>query len=214
MAVVCGARHHGPYAARVIWSDDAALLRHPFRRYAALGATGAESASWRTAGLRVGRVMLTLGLFVSITTTGRLVPAQVAGTMIAWAFTPLVQTIAVLVVARIFAPDLARSRVLDLYFAGHGPWLLLMWITAGIVVVPPTPTEIFFFLLRHGIAPGLLVGAFVWGGLLNVAMFRSGLGLSRAKTALATSLFYVLFVGEVVAYYLVSDAIQPQLGVK
>jgi len=197
----------------MFWSDDMALLRHPFGRYGALGAAAASS-SWRSAGLRIGRLMLTLGLFVSISTTGRVVPSQAAGTMVAWLFTPLVQSLAVLFVARVFGRDASRARVLDLYFAGHGPWLVLMWIAAGIVAVPPHPTSIFFFLLAKGILPGLLLGAFVWGVVLNVAMFRTGLGLSRGKTALATALFYLLFVGQVVAYYLFNDAIQPQLGMR
>lgn len=197
----------------MVWSDDMALLRRPFGRYSALG-MAAASSSRRSVGIRVGRLMLTLGLFVSMTTTGRVVPSQVAGTMIAWLFTPLVQALAVLVAARLFARETPRLRVLDLYFAGHGPWLVLMWLAVGVVVVPPNPTEIFFFLLGKGILPAVLLGAFVWGGVLNAAMFRSGLNLSRAKTALATSLFYVLFIGQVVGYYLVNDAIQPQLGVK
>ena len=134
--------------------------------------------------------------------------------MIGWLFAPMIQSFAVLFVARVFRRDGSRARVLDLYFAGHGPWLVLMWIVAGLVAVPPNPTEILFFLLGKGILPGLLLGALVWGGVLNVAMFRAGLGLSRGKTALATTLFYVLFVGQVVGYYLWSDAIQPQLGMR
>jgi hypothetical protein len=197
----------------MVWSDDTALLRHPFGRYAVLGQDEASS-TWRSVGLRLGRLMLTLGLFVSISTTGRVVPSQVAATMVAWLFTPLLQAFSVLFVARVFGRDSSRARVLDLYFAGHGPWLVLMWIAAGIVVVPPNPTEIFFFLLGKGILPGLVLGAFVWGVVLNVAMFRSGLGLSRGKTALATALFYVLFIGQVVGYYLVNDAIQPQMGMR
>lgn len=197
----------------MVWSDDTALLRHPFGRYAVLGKNEASS-TWRSAGLRIAKLMFTLGLFVSISTTGRVVPIQVASTMLAWLFTPLVQAFAVLFVARVFRRDASRARVLDLYFAGHGPWLVLMWIAAGIVAVPPNPTEIFFFLLGKGILPLLLVGAFVWSVVLNVAMFRTGLGLSRGKTALATALFYVLFVGQVVGYYFFNDAIQPQLGMR
>jgi hypothetical protein len=195
------------------WSDDVVLLRHPFERYAALGTADAP-LSWRPALMRIARLLLVLGLFVSITTSGRLVTTQVAGTMLAWLFTPLVQSTAVLFAAQLFARHVPRRRVLDLYFAGHGPWLVLMWIAAGIVVIAPHPTEVFFFLLAKGILPGLLVGGFVWGIVLNVAMFRRGLGLSRGKTALATALFYVLFVGQVVGYYLASDAIQPQLGMR
>jgi hypothetical protein len=202
----------------MFWSDDVALLRHPFARYAAMRNEQAESSESsrvsRSAAARIARLLLVLGLFVSITTSGRVVPVQVAGTMLAWVFTPLIQTTAVLFAARLVARDAPGWRVLDLYFAGHGPWLVLMWIAAGIVVIPPHPTEVFFFLLAKGVLPGLLVGGFVWGILLNVAMFRGGLGLSRGKTALATIVFYVLFVGQVVAYYLWSDAIQPQMGMK
>lgn len=200
----------------MMWSDEVALLRHPFAGYAAAGsATRAPpNGALRSAAARVTIVMLTLGLFVSISTTGRVVPAQVAGTMLAWLFAPLVQSAAVLFVGAVFVKRVPRARLLDLYFAGHAPWLLFMWIASGIVVVPPNPTAIFFFLLAKGIAPALFVITFVWGIVLNVAMFRAGLGLSRGKTALAVTLFYVLFVGQVVAYYLASDAIQPQVGVR
>lgn len=196
------------------WSDDVTLLRHPFGHYAVLGKAAAASHPWRPVGLRLVRLMLTLGLFISITTSGRVVPTQVMATMLAWLFTPLVQSLAVLFVARLFGCDSSRARVLDLYFAGHGPWLFLMWIAVGCVVLPSRPSEVFFVLLRTGIIPALLLGAFVWGGVLNVAMFRAGLGLSRGKTALATTAFYVLFVGQVVGYYLWNDAIQPQLGMR
>lgn len=201
----------------MIWSDDMALLRHPFARYAALGTASGEvppNGALRSAAARVTIVMVTLGLFVSISTTGRVVPAQVAGTLLAWLFAPLVQALAVLFVGAVFLKGVSRARLLDLYFAGHAPWLLVMWVASGIVVVPPNPTAIFFFLLAKGIAPALFVITFVWGIVLNVAMFRAGLGLSRGKTALATTLFYVLFVGQVVGYYLASDAIQPQMGVR
>src|SRR4051812_44210009 len=107
------------------WSDDAVLLRHPFQRYAALGA---EDASWRSVALRLGRLLLVLALFISITTSGRVVLSQVVGSTFMWIFTPLVQAGAVLFAARLVARRVPAMRVLDLYFAGHGPWLLLMWV--------------------------------------------------------------------------------------
>ncbi len=201
----------------MIWSEDVALLRHPFARYAAAATAAGDAApagAVRSAVTRITTLMVTLGLFVSITTTGRVVPVQIAGTMVAWSFAPIVQAIALLVVGRVFARAVPRARLLDLYFAGHGPWLVLMWVASGIVVVPPNPTAIFFFLLAKGIAPALFLIAFVWGVVLNVAMFRAGLGLSRGKTALAVTLFYLLFFGQIVGYYLASDAIQPQMGMR
>ncbi len=194
-------------------SDDVRLLVHPFAHYGAMRDAPALDAR-RSAATRALRVMITLGLFVSLTTTGRVVPAHLFGAMLSWSFAPLVQSVAVLAVARIFALDSPRARVLDLYFAGHGPWLAFMWLGAGVVVLAPSPSAVFYFLLSNGVLPALLLAALAHGAVLNVAMFRRGLGLSRGRTAAATAVFYVFFAGQIVTYYLLNDTLQPQLGIR
>jgi hypothetical protein len=194
-------------------SDDVRLLRSPFSHYGAMREAPPADLR-RSAAVRALRVMVTLGLFVSLTTTGRVVPEHLAGAMVSWSFAPVVQSVAALVAARIFSRETPRARVLDLYFAGHGPWLAVMWLGAGVVVLAPSPSAAFYFLLSKGILPAVLLSALAAGGVLNVAMFRRGLGLSRGRTAGATVVFYLLFVGQIVAYYLLNDSIQPQLGVR
>ena len=81
---------------------------------------------------------------------------------------------------------------------------------AAVCLFVPDVYVAFFSLLRVGLLPGLLLGTWIWSGVLTFACFREAIGLPRA--GLATALFYLAFVATIVAYYLLMNAIQPQLG--
>src|SRR4051812_45448333 len=111
-----------------MWSDDLAVMLHPFRTYAELAAAPDERPR-RTAAARALFLLFVIGAFVSLISAGRLVAFHVASTMVFWAFVPAIQALVLAGVLRLAAPRAeapALSRALALYFAGHGPWLLLL----------------------------------------------------------------------------------------
>ena len=193
------------------WSDDARVMARPFRAYAELAAAG-DPAPVRTALRRVLFFLFGLAAFVSLSSAGRLVAFHVVSTMAFWAFVPLVQAAVFLVVLRLVgAPRRPPAHGLDLYFAGHGPWLLFLNGLAGVCLVAPDVYAAMTWLLRSYVLPGLMLGTIAWSGLLTYACFRAGLGLPRGRAGAATALFYLGFSGVIVGYYLAMNEIQPQL---
>lgn len=193
------------------WSDDARVMVHPFRVYQELADTE-KGVDPRRAIERALFVLFVIGAFVSWTAAGRLVAFHVASTMVFWSFIPLIQAVSFAVVLRLLAPGRGLAFALALYFTGHGPWLFFLTALAGVCLFAPDVYGALTWLLGHGILPGLLLGTWSWSGVLTFACFRTGLGLSRCRAGLATALFYAGYVGAIVSYYLVMNAIQPQIG--
>ncbi len=196
------------------WSDDLRLMARPFQGYRELaveegGLSGREAL--RSAGFKALFLLFVIGGFISITSAGRLVAFHVASTMVFWSFAPLAQLAVFASVTRLLAPTFSPGRALSLYLGGHGPWLLLMTLIAGVCLLAPDVYAAARWMLDHGVLPGLLLVATLWAGVLTFACFRAGIGLSRARAALATGLFYLGYVGVIVGYYLVTNQIQPQL---
>ena len=109
------------------------------------------------------------------------------------------------VVARLFAPKVGVLRAARLYFVGHGPWLLFAVVISGICIFAPD-----VYATRTAMLV-LLGVTFLWGGALTWAFMRAGLALGRAKAALATLLFYFLYVGAIVLYFHLSDQIPARV---
>jgi Yip1 domain len=193
----------------VTFSDDVRVMLRPFSVYRELGA-GEEREPLRTAAVRAGFMLLVLGAFVSLTTAGRLVAFHVASVFIGWAFLPGFQALAVVLAIRTVAPNASVRRALSLYFTGLAPWLLWMLLVAIVPLVVPDVYRTMMWLVRRGVIPALLLVAIGWGGVLTYACFRAGLDLSRRRAAAATAVFYAVFVGGIVGYYLVMNQIQPQ----
>jgi len=196
------------------WSDDARVMVHPFRAYAALALSEehAPGSARRALALRVALILVVLGGFVSLTAAGRLVAFHVASTMVFWSFIPAVQAAVFAVVLRIASPQGYRPGLvpaLSLYFTGHGPWMLFLLALAGVCLAAPDVYATMTWLLGHGVLPALLLATIAWSGVLTFACFRAGLGLSRRRAALATAGFYAGFSGVIVSYYLAMNEIQP-----
>ena len=151
------------------WSDDALVMARPFRAYAALAAAQDPSPR-RTAAARALFFLFVVGAFVSLTSAGRLVAFHLISTMAFWAFLPLVQAgvfVAVLRVVRPPRPPPARG--LHLYFAGHGPWMALFLILAGVCLLAPDVAATMAWLLGSGVLPGLLLVTVAWSALITYA---------------------------------------------
>jgi len=184
------------------WSDQARVLARPFRAYEALAKVEDGMAPSSAIFARLFVLMLTLGAFVSFTAAGRLVPLHVVSPSIAWAYVPLLQLASLALVRLRYAPSTKLSRLFALYLAGHGPWMLLLLAVAGVCLFAPDAPTALLWLLGHGVIPLAVLVALVWGIVTTFAFFRSAVGLPRGAAGAATSLFYALYVGSIVAWFL------------
>lgn len=179
----------------------------PFRTFAAL-ADGEWDA--RALAAKIAMTQLSIGAFVSITSAGRLVAAHVALAAIFWAFVPMWQAVGVIVAMRVVAPREKIVPALGLFFVGQGPWLVFIALLSGVCIFAPNVYGAMMKLLMFGVLPGALIVTAAWGGVVTVAFFRRGLDLSRARTTIATFVFYVVYIGAIVGYYFATDQILPQ----
>ena len=198
------------YKAYMPWSDDVRVAFSPFRAYGEL-AQSEEARPALRALARVLFLLFVLGSFISITAAGRFVAFHVASTMLFWSFVAVIQAACFAGALRAVAPSHPRMPAIALYFAGHGPWMLFLTAVAGICLFAPDVRKTMTWLLAHGVLPLALLGTWVWSGVVTFACFRAGIGLSRQRAGAGTAMFYVSFVGIIVAWYLVTNQIQPQL---
>lgn len=192
------------------WSSEAALMVRPFATYRAL-AEGREQRTFRDLGRGLALFGVFLGAFVSLTSAGRLVAAHLAFTAIFWGFVPLLQIVAVAAAVRLAAPGERLVPALSLYFEGLGPYYVFFLILSGICLFAPDVSAAMTTLLRIGAIPLLLAATVGWGVTLTLAFFRAGLGLPRARAFLGAGVFYLIFVGVVLGWYLALNQIQPQV---
>jgi hypothetical protein len=193
-----------------LWSAEAALLVRPFRTYRELGERRAQR-TWRDVarGLLLEGVML--GAFVSITSAGRLVIWHVLLTSVFWGFLPALQIGAVAAAVRVAAPRERLAPAVSLYFEGLGPYYVFYLALSGICLTAPDVYGTMTALLRVGAIPLLLVGTIAWGIVITWAFFREGLGLTRGRAGRGAAVFYGIFVGVVLSWYLALNQIQPQV---
>jgi hypothetical protein len=159
------------------------------------------------------RWSLAIACFVSLTTAGRLLVDHLLLAPLAWAFAPVTQIVWIVAVARMWRSRLTIGKLVDLYFAGHGPWLVLLALATGVCLLAPDPTAVFRWLARAGIPIALPLVATVWCCFLTYAMFRSALGLRRGASILASAVFYLGYGGTLVGYFLVTGQLLPLFGV-
>lgn len=193
-------------------SDAVALLGAPFRRYAALAAEGDEAHA-RALPLRLAAVLGAVGCFVSVTTAGRLTLVHVAWAMVAWAFLPALQAVALVVALRGVAPGRSRAAAFSLLLLGTAPWIALLLALAGVCLLAQDVAAALGALLRVGALPLLVVAAVGWSILLTVALLRTGLGLTRAATAWSALRYYGLLAAMISGYYVAAGELLPLLGV-
>ena len=103
------------------------------------------------------------------------------------------------------------SWAIGLYFTGHGPWFFFFLFLVAVCFFAPDVYATMMWMVSHGVLPLLLLGSWVWSGVLTFACFRAGLGFSRGRASGATALFYLGYAGTIVGYYLAMNQIQPQV---
>lgn len=200
----------GPESPATLWSSEAALLLRPFATYRALAGDRGER-SWRDLVRSILVEGVFLGAFVSLTSAGRLVAAHIFFTTVFWGFLPLLQIAAVAAAVRLSAPRERVVPALSLYFEGLGPYYVFFLVLSAICLFVPNVYGAMTALLRIGAIPGFLLATIGWGSTITWAFFRAGLGLSRARAGLGAAVFYLIFVGVVLGWYLAWNQIQPQV---
>ena len=192
-------------------SEDARIALRPFATYRELGSEPAPTLG--RALLGPAAWLLFVACFVSWTTSGALLVEHLAIGPVFWVFVPLVQSLAVILVARAFAGASSAPRVLRLYYAGHAPWLALLAVVAGICLVAPTPWPVFRWLLQHGVLFVALIAAFTWCIVLTYAMFRGALSLDRRQSIAATAAHYVACILLFSSWFVVTGQLLPLWGI-
>lgn len=188
------------------WVD---AMTPPFARFprAEPDEVAARALTWRA-----GAMLLVLGVFVSLTTAGRVVPAHVVGTALMWSFLPALQALALRVALAAGRSDAPFRATLSRYYAGHGPWYALLLATAGVCLFAPEVGKAFRWLLQSGVLPAALLATLLWGGVVQAALLRS-VCPTRARTALAMTSFYVTLGGCIAGWYVAAGALLPLFGV-
>jgi hypothetical protein len=186
-------------------STPARLMVRPFRGYAELAQSN-EGHGAPTVVVGVTRFLFVFGAFVSLTATGRLAPFELGSAMLSFGYVPVVQAVALGVATQLVAREVRIGRAVALYAEGYGPWFLLMLLVAGGSLLAPAPASL--LATAGGV---LMLGAIVWSGVLTFACFRSGLGLSRRKSVLATAVHHLMVTGLVLGYFLIAGQLWPIL---
>jgi len=192
------------------WSAEAMLLVRPFKTYRALAERRADR-TWRDLARGLLLEFVLLGAFVSLTSAGRLVIGHMLFTAVFWGFLPMLQLFAVGVAVRVAAPRERLVPATSLYLEGLGPYYVFYLVLPAICLLAPDVYGAMTALLRAGVLPFYLLATIVWGVTITWAFFREGLVLSRKRAALGAAIFYAIFVGVVLGYYLACNEIQPQI---
>lgn len=141
---------------------------------------------------------IVLGVSIAMSATGRVTPALVLGTTVAWSFVVVLQiAIALAVIAGPARRTVGLPRALDLFFASHAPWSFFFLI--AVVLPPPVGGSTLTLLALTVIPIPLTVRAIA-------AYFREVLLLNRRRARLLTAVHqaitwtvFVLLFGSVVA---------------
>lgn len=157
---------------------------------------------------RLATVMLSLGAFVSFTTAGRLVPAHLVGTAVAYSFLPALQALALAAALRVGGARRPLRAVFSGHLAGYGPWLLLLAAFDALCAFAPDVLAALSLLLRIGALPVMVLATVLWSGRMQHALLRA----SGAR-GVATAVYYGAFVALVVGWYVLNGDLLPLLGV-
>lgn len=157
---------------------------------------------------RLATVMLSLGAFVSFTTAGRLVPAHLVGTALAYSFLPVLQGVSLAVAMRAGGGRRSLAQVFSGHLAGYGPWALLLAVFDALCAFAPDVLAALGALFRTGVLPVLALTTIAWSVRMQHALLRA----SGAR-GFATAVYYGTFVALVVGWYVLNGDMLPLLGV-
>ena len=153
-------------------------------------------------------VALVIGSFVSITVSGHLTISLLFDGMVFWSFLPILQSILMSGIVIIFGRRrIPTSKALDLFFMGHGPWL--MWLLAMAATCLFFPVKQFYLWpIQWGwILPVSLLAAWIWSSVTSFAFLRGVLEVSKLRAMALLVLYTVLLWGIVICSLVVTETI-------
>ena len=182
------------------------MLR-PVSTYRQLSKATDDSGLW----LMIRRplfVTLVVGSFVSITVSGRLTISLLLDGMVFWSFVPILQAILMSGIVVIFGcRRIATSKAMDLFFMGHGPWL--MWLLAIAATCLFFPVKQFYLWpVQWGwVLPVSALCAWIWSSVTSFAFLRGALEVSTLRASALLLLYTLLLWGIVVSLLVVTETI-------
>jgi hypothetical protein len=159
-------------------SPDVWVMLRPAMAYQWLVRQKIDEGNW-TAAQRPLFMIVLLGCLVSLVTAGSLSMRLFAAGAINALFVPLLE-IGVLVGLWRGKRTIPFSRTVDLFFMGHGPWVLYLLVFSAIWAFA-SPTEAFVLTARW--MWSLLVVALVWSAYIDFCFLRHVLPESAARAA-------------------------------
>lgn len=192
---------------RIYWSDELRIMLRPVSTYRQLSKEANHSGIW----LMLRRplfVALVIGSFVSITVSGHLTIPLLFDGMVFWSFLPTLQAILMSSIVVIFGRRrIPTSKALDLFFMGHGPFL--MWLLAMAATCLFFPVKQFYLWpIQWGwILPVSLLAAWIWSSVTSFAFLRGALEVSKLRAMALLVLYTVLLWGIVISLLVVTETI-------
>jgi len=150
----------------------------------AVRSADARASLW-TAARRPLFLTLLLATTVSIAGTGAATIRIVGPAMLYWVLVPLIELAALAAVVGRRWRRLPVSVVVDAFFAGHGPWAIVLIVLALMMPVL-RPDELWPVL--HGYALVAVPIAIVWSAWIDIRFFRDVIGDTRGRAITDTLL--------------------------
>jgi hypothetical protein len=161
-------------------SHDAWVLASPSRAFAHMAAAADRPGVW-TAVRRPLFVALALASLVSLIAEGGLTARIAVPAIVYWAYVPAAEMLALVLVAGRSRRGPRLSNAIDIHFAGHGPWLLLLFgIAVSLSFLPP---PIAWPLLVRVWLPAMFV-VIAWSAYIDACYFRVVFGAGAGGAAL------------------------------
>ena len=168
------------------WSLDARALVRPARTFQALAAAqtpaNVGSPVW-TAARRPLFLALMFGCVISLAGTSVASVRLIGATAIYWSFVPIVEILALAIVAWRWRGSRTFASLIDVFFAGHAAWTLFVLLVGAVTAVAP-PQYWWFLITRAAIVGIVLVAG--WSAYVDVCFFRYICGATLASAIRST----------------------------
>lgn len=191
-----------------IWSDEARVMLHPFRTYHQLASQPNDRGLWLL--LRQALfVAFFLGTFISFTVSGRLTLPLILEGVIFWSFIPILQALLVAGIVVVFARhQMSVSKAINLFFKGHGPFLLwTLAISGGCLFFPIK--QIYLWPVEWGwILPVTLLGVWLWSNVTTFGFLKGALNLKTSKAAALLLVYTAMLWGTILSYLFAVETLQ------
>jgi hypothetical protein len=123
-------------------------------------------------------VAFVLGCTMSLITSASLTLRLAGSAAVYWSCVPLAETAALAAVCWRAGRPRSFGRTVDLFFAGHGPWLFWLIGMSAIWSFAP-PIQAFFFTRVWLFGAGTMV--IVWSAYIDFCFFRFAMGRNPAR---------------------------------